>query len=131
MNESKKLKLDLEREFNAPAQDLFEAIKDGVLFLQCGAVKASMKIDFREGGSYYLSFGPDGEVSGKFTKIKPISAIAFTWGNGTDVHIAIEDKGTSSVLKLTHNNIPDQQWLEAYRGGWQDGLGGLKEKMGA
>lgn len=123
------LNLDLEREFNASAGSVFNAIKDGVLFLQCGAVKNSMKIDFREGGSYYLSFGPDGEIAGNFTKIVPNELIAFTWGNGTHVSISIEARGNSTLVKLTHFDIPNLEWLDAYRGGWEDGICGLKSAM--
>ena len=126
MSNSKMYSLTINREMNARASSVFDAVREGVLFLGCGAQKDSLKIDFRVGGKYFISFGADGEVNGEFTEIVPNQKIAFTWShNNTRVAIQIQDKGNKSLLTLTHELIPSEDWIEAYRGGWEDGLKSL------
>lgn len=59
----------VEREINASASRVFEALKAGRLFMNCGAWLEGTEIDFREGGRYRFNWGHHGNTYGEFTEI--------------------------------------------------------------
>ena len=127
---SQTMTLNLEREFSVSPQRLFDAISEGVLFLSCGFDQDTMKIDFRVGGKYWMQFNGDSDVAGEFLEIVPGKKVVFTWGEmNTKVTALIEAKGTSALLKLTHELIPDAYWHDRFQGGWTHGFNHLSEKI--
>ena len=115
----------IERDMLEPSHVIFNAIKDGTLFAQCGANASTMKIDFTVGGSYSIDFGADGHVEGTFTKTDP-GEISFTWSHQTHVHIQLEPKGEKTFLRLTHFEVPDEKWMKLFKDGWNEALNGLE-----
>ncbi len=115
----------IERDMLEPTHVIFNAIKDGTLFVQCGATASSMKIDFNVGGAYSIDFGADGLVEGTFTKTDP-EEISFTWSHQTHVHIQLEPKGDITFLRLTHFEVPDEKWMKLFKDGWNEGLNGIE-----
>ncbi|MBY0452106.1 MAG: SRPBCC domain-containing protein [Bdellovibrionaceae bacterium] len=120
-----KLNLVIERDMLEPSHVVYSAIKNGLLFVECGADRETMKIDFTVGGSYSIDFGADGSVEGTFTQIDPDN-ISFTWSQQTHVQILLEPKGERTSLRLTHFEVPDEKWLKLFKDGWNDGLNGLE-----
>jgi uncharacterized protein YndB with AHSA1/START domain len=129
MNQENKLfTLNMDREFSFPPEAVFGAIEKGILFLGCGAKKETMRIDFKVGGTYSLSFGSDGEVNCTFTEIIPNHRVSFTWShNKTRVSIELEPKETGTMLRLKHDLIPTAELVQLYRGGWEDGIKGIEQ----
>jgi len=122
--------LNLEREFNVTPATLFKAIQDGVLFISCGFDEDTMKLDFRVGGKYWYLYQKGKGVEGEFLEIVQDKKVVFTWSEmNTKVTIMIEPKGHSSVLKLTHELIPDAYWHARFKGGWTYGFDHLTKKL--
>ena len=116
-------KLDLQREFSASPERLFNAIKEGILFESCGFSRDSMQLDFRVGGKFSIQYKKDPSVYGEFMEIVANQKVVFTWSEmNTKVTILIEPKGESSILKLTHELVPDAQWMDRFSGGWNYGF---------
>lgn len=127
---SNALTLNLEREFGVPARELFEAIGSGLLFLSCDFEEGPTKLDFRVGGKYDFLWDKGPGVHGEFLEIVPNKKVVFTWSEmNTKVTILIEDKGASSILKLTHELVPDAYWHDRFKGGWTYGFNALSKTL--
>ena len=125
MTTSGKLNLLIERDMLEPSHVVYNAVKDGTLFLKCGATPETMKIDFNVGGSFFIEFGSEDSVTGTFTQIDHAN-ISFTWSHQTHVHIQLEPKGDITFLRLTHFEVPDEEWMKLFKDGWNEGLNGLE-----
>src|ERR1700733_10798825 len=71
--------IDVKREISASPETVFEAIRKGALFTSTGIKDGSLKMDFREGGTYVLDWKSGGHCEGRFTQIIPNKTVVFTW----------------------------------------------------
>ncbi len=111
--------------------DVFNALKGGLLFMNCGADSGSMQIDFRVGGKYQIDFRKKTLVNfGEFLEIIPNKKIVFSWcqtfgpDQKPDTQVAIElfAEGPHTRLMLSHTGFKDQATKDAHQTGWFGGL---------
>ncbi|MGZ3690596.1 MAG: SRPBCC family protein [Pseudobdellovibrio sp.] len=120
-----------EKLINRSAGDVFTALKDGKLFMNCGSSSSTMKIDFRVGGEYRIDFSNHKLTNfGEFLEIIPNKKIVFTWcqsfeaGSKPDTQVAIElfEEGSKTRLTLLHTGFKTQGVADNHSGGWNGGL---------
>ncbi|QDK47073.1 hypothetical protein DOM22_18850 [Bdellovibrio sp. ZAP7] len=118
------------------ASDVFNALKGGLLFMNCGADSGSMQIDFRAGGKYQIDFRNKTLVNfGEFLEIIPNKKIVFSWCQtfgpdqkpDTQVVIELFAEGPHTRLTLSHTGFKDQATKDAHQTGW---FGGLADFIG-
>jgi uncharacterized protein YndB with AHSA1/START domain len=125
----------VEHEFAVPVAKVFGALREGRLFLNCGAWPENTHIDFRKGGKYELNFAHHGKSYGEFTEIVENKHVAFTWSSdamevkGTRVSIDLTPSPKGCKLKLRHEGFSDLEMAEAHEGGWTSGLEGCDLEM--
>jgi uncharacterized protein YndB with AHSA1/START domain len=113
----------VEHEFPVSVEALFEALKAGRLFYNCGAWAEGTSIDFRVGGKYRVSWGRDGVTYGEFTEIVENKRVAFTWNFDemevrSRVLVELEALGKRSRMKLRHDGFPNAEAAKLHDGGW-------------
>lgn len=130
--------LKTEKVIARPAEEVFQALKAGLLFMNCGAASASMEIDFRVGGRYQIDFKSKQLVNfGEFLEIIPNRKIVFSWCQtfgpnqkpDTQVIIELFEDGSKTKLVLTHTGFVTEESKENHRGGWEGGLTDLTGEM--
>ena len=130
--------LKVEKTISKPSAEVFRAIGEGRLFLNCSGRNETLKVDFRVGGEYRLEFaGHDKYNHGKFLEIIENKKIVFTWCQDptlsltpdTTVTIVLQDAGKSTHLTLTHVGFKDQVVCDMHRGGWTGGLNDLANEI--
>jgi len=111
--------------------DVFRALKEGKLFMNCSADSKSMKIDFRVGGKYHIDFNNHGKFNfGEFIEIIPDKKIVFSWCQAfgpdqkpdTQVTIELFSEQSSTRLVLAHTGFRNQEICDAHRMGWTSGI---------
>jgi uncharacterized protein YndB with AHSA1/START domain len=132
------LQLKTEKLINKPASDVFQALKGGLLFMNCGADSSTLKIDFRVGGKYQIDFKNHSLVNfGEFTEIIPNKKISFSWCQtfgpdqkpDTQVTIELFEDGPKTRLVLVHTGFKDQATKENHQKGWTDGINDFDKQM--
>jgi uncharacterized protein YndB with AHSA1/START domain len=113
------------------AGDVFHALKEGLLFMNCGADSESIKIDFKVGGKYHIDFRNHTLSNfGEFLEIIPNKKIVFTWCQNfgpeqkpdTEVTIELFEDGAKTRLVLLHTGFKDQANKDNHQKGWDTGL---------
>jgi uncharacterized protein YndB with AHSA1/START domain len=121
-----------------PVADVFHALSEGLLFLNCGSDSQNMKIDFRVGGKYQITFKSYGlENYGEFVEIVPNKKIAFTWcqsfeePRSPDTLVTIELSGDQNQTKLSlvHTGFRTKDICDSHQGGWDSGLKDMTQEL--
>ena len=121
-----------------PAKDVFQALKGGLLFMNCGANSSSAKIDFRVGGKYKIDFmGHTVSNFGEFLEIVPNKKIVFSWCQtfgadqkpDTTVTIELFEDGQKTRLHLLHTGFQNKEVCDNHQQGWNGGMNDMSEQM--
>ncbi len=137
-NGNKTFDLKVEKTIAKAPADVFRAISEGRLFMNCGADHGSLKIDFRVGGKYSIEFKAYGmKNEGEFLEIVSNQKIAFTWCQDyssnptpdTRVLIELKDLGGKTGVTVIHTGFSDLESKEAHQGGWTGGLEDLSQEI--
>lgn len=123
--------LKIERTIGRSVSDVFRALAQGKLFMNCGAASDTLKIDFRVGGEYFIQFKNKSLNNfGTFLEIQPNKKIVFSWCQDfgpeqkPDTHVTIElfPEGEKTRLVLVHTGFNSESLCDAHMGGWTAGL---------
>lgn len=123
--------LTLERTIGRPVGDVFNALAQGKLFMNCGAASDTIRVDFRVGGDYFIQFkNKTLKNFGTFLEILPNKKIVFSWCQefgpeqkpDTQVTIELFPEGEKTRLVLVHAGFNTSALCEAHSGGWTAGL---------
>lgn len=121
----------------ARRERVFEAWSDPEIMSQWFVVdpgwKAKVTNDFRIGGQYRLEmYRDDGSMFvafGEYREIAPASRLVFTWNSpvvqNTLVTIALQDRGITTELILTHVLFPNAAAARRDGAGWEGCLDNL------
>lgn len=130
--------LKIEKIIAKSPSDVFKALQEGKLFMNCSADSNSIDIDFRVGGKYRLDF-KNHKVSnwGEFLEIVPNQKIVFTWCQtfgadqkpDTKVTIELFQEGPKTKLVLGHSGFKDQSTCDDHFQGWNGGIEDLTIEM--
>lgn len=127
-----------EKLIKKPASEVFQALKEGKLFMNCGSDSNTMKIDFRVGGKYEIAFKKHTLVNfGEFLEIIPNQKLVFTWCQSfgadqkpdTQVLIELFEDGPQTKLVLLHTGFKTQEISDNHKGGWTDGVTDFAEQV--
>lgn len=123
--------LKLERTIGRSVSDVFRALSQGKLFMNCGAASDTLKIDFRVGGEYFIQFKNKTLSNfGTFLEILPNKKIVFSWCQefgpeqkpDTEVTIELFAEGEKTRLVLVHAGFNTESMCDAHTVGWTAGL---------
>jgi len=120
-----------EKLIKKPVGEVFRALSEGLLFMNCGADSESIKLDFRVGGKYRIDF-KQYEISnlGEFLEIVPDKKIVFSWCSSFDQPLTPDTKvtidlfpdGNKTRLLLVHTGFKSESVRASHQGGWESGL---------
>ncbi len=121
----------LEKIIQRPANEVFRALKEGRLFMNCSANSSTMKIDFRVGGKYHIDFSSYQKSNfGEFLEIIPDKKLVFSWCQSfepeqkpdTQVTIELFADGPQTRLVLTHVGFKTKELSDGHETGWTAGI---------
>lgn len=136
--------LEIRRTFDAPAEQVFEALRDPELLRQWAAPDehrtVAVEMDFREGGSYRRRMRfPDGSahvLSGEYRKIDPPRRLVYTYrwetmpaALDTLVEIDLVERAGRTELRLVHSGFEAEETADDHRGGWESCLDQLAKLL--
>jgi uncharacterized protein YndB with AHSA1/START domain len=98
----------------------------------------SATLDVRVGGKYHLDMHYQGKSyphEGEYLEIVPPERLVFTWlsqstnWQPTIVTLELRAVGDKTEAILTHEGLPDAKSAADHRGGWEEILAWLEDKM--
>lgn len=138
--------LEIERIFDAPVERVYDAWTKPQMLMQWfgpeGFEVTNTEIDFKLGGRYSITIkSPDDNIIvhfGEYLEIDKPNKLTFTWilknqsceGSAgkeavTLVEINFVEQKNKTLLRLTHEKLPDRTALDGHRFGWQSSLKSL------
>lgn len=138
MQNENELKVRKEKVINKPVSEVFRALGEGRLFLNCSADSRDMKIDFHVGGKYFINFKSHGVTNfGEFLEIVPNKKIVFTWcltyederKPDSTVTIDLIEDGNKTKLVLVHTGFTTKESRDDHEGGWSAGVNDLSTEL--
>lgn len=134
-----KLNLNCSRLFKCDAKTLWKGIESGAFFMFTEPDKKSMKIDFKEGGSYFMEWTETecgGSVEGLFKQIIPYKKVVFSWDKvqkdeqyKTIVTLDLLEKDGATLLNLVHEGFETYELIEDHNGGWNHTMKGFMDSL--
>jgi len=131
--------LKTEKTIARPASEVFRALSEGLLFMNCGSDSGTLKIDFRVGGKYHIEFHNHTKFNGgEFLEIIPNKKIVFTWAQSfdpkdwkpdTQVTIELNSEGEKTRLTLQHTGFKDEALCKAHEMGWSTGMRDMADEL--
>jgi uncharacterized protein YndB with AHSA1/START domain len=138
MNNQKGLEVRVEKLIQKPVNEVFRALGEGRLFMNCGANSGSMKLDFKVGGKYRIDFKQHELTNtGEFLEIIPNQKIVLSWCSSfelpltpdTKVTIELFPDGNKTRLLLVHTGFKTESVRSSHEGGWTGGLADLTNEI--
>jgi uncharacterized protein YndB with AHSA1/START domain/translation elongation factor EF-1beta len=138
MSDTKNLEVRVEKMIQKSANEVFRALSEGRLFMNCGADSGSMQLDFKVGGKYRICFKQyELTNTGEFLEIVPDKKIVFTWCSSfeeprtpdTRVTIELFPDGNKTRLLLVHTGFKSEDSRSKHEGGWKAGLTDLTKEV--
>lgn len=140
--------LVIERRFQAPAAAVFDAwTSEEVLrrwfHAQHNWETPVAEVDLRLGGDVRVVMrepddGTEHGGCGHYTEIDPPRRLAFTWTWDNDeearetlIELDFEEVDGATQVRLTHNNLRDQESVLSHEGGWSNCLESLGRTLEA
>ncbi len=130
--------LKLEKVIQKPVHEVFQALSEGRLFMNCGAHSDSMQLDFKVGGKYVIEFKNYALTNtGEFLEIVPDKKVVFTWCSSFDlplkpdttVTIELFADGAGTRLKLVHAGFKNDKDCAAHEEGWTAGIVDMGQEL--
>ncbi len=141
---SEKLSLEIKRFINAPRDRVYAAWIDPAQLKQWfGPEKVqtrNLTADARAGGKFRWdltnSEGEKMRCLGEYRELQPGKKIVFTWQWDDDedwenhisvVTVELSDRDGGTELRLTHEQLPNEQSRDGHTGGWNSALDKLEK----
>jgi uncharacterized protein YndB with AHSA1/START domain len=136
--------LRMERTFNAPAQDVFDAWTSEEVIRRWWHAghdweTTEAQVDLRVGGTVRVVMrNPHEDVEygggGQYTEIDPPRRLAFTWiwdGNDTRQLIELDFEETDGVttVRFTHSDLWDEEAVRSHEQGWGKAFNNLERAL--
>ena len=141
---SEKLSLEIKRFINAPRDRVYAAWTDPVQLRQWfGPEKVqtrNLTANARAGGKFRWDLtNSEGEKMtclGEYRELQPGKKIVFTWqwdddedweNHASVVTVELSDRDGGTELRLTHEQLPNEQSRDGHTGGWNSALDKLEK----
>lgn len=126
------MKVEIEREFNATAKQLYEFWTDPSKISEWFGVK--VVIEAKIGGFLNIDFGEKELTTGVFKQLDPYNIVAFTWNSfccgskdnpeptgETLVTVTFKEVSPDKTkMKLLHSGFKTESARKDHQGGWDD-----------
>ena len=144
---TEKLSLEIKRLINAPRDRVYAAWTDPAQMRQWfgpeNVQTRDLIADARAGGEFRWdlinSEGEEMTIRGEFRDLQPGKKIVFTWQWDDDeiwknhtsiVTVELDDADGGTELRLTHEQLPNEQSRDGHTGGWNSVLNKLERFFG-
>lgn len=136
--------LRLERTFDAPREDVFDAWTNPDVLRRWWAADPDWdtpeaESDPRKGGRYRLTMrdpasGAEHTVEGEYTDVRRPERLSYTWswiGNPMDTLVTVDFRthGEATTVVITHTDLPDDESREQHEQSWHACLDNLDERV--
>jgi uncharacterized protein YndB with AHSA1/START domain len=101
-------------------------------------IAADAVVEARPGGRIQWTHDNGATMVGRFVERDPPRRVVFTYGwqgelmglppESSTVHIELEERGDTTILRLSHEEVPPQS-VDDHRTGWVFFLGRLRESV--
>jgi uncharacterized protein YndB with AHSA1/START domain len=135
MTEHGGLVLRIERTFDAPAEEVFEAWTSGEVLMRWWHAEPdwetpSAEIDLRVGGKLRIVMhdpeeGAEYGGSGEYTVIEPPHRLAFTWTWDDDpshpqlIELEFSERDGVTAVRMTNSGITTEKGRDEHEDGWR------------
>lgn len=128
----------IEKIINRSPSEVFRALGEGKLFMNCSADSSTLKVDFRVGGKYRIDFKNHGVYNmGEFLDIVPNKKVVFSWCQtfgadqkpDTQVTIELFPEGTKTRMTLLHTGFKDKATCDDHYQGWNGGMTDMADEL--
>jgi len=138
-NES--LKVEVEKEFQVPVEQLYSAWNDPEQLKQwwkpMGNTLAEVNNDLKEGGTVRYVFNDETIViSGQYEQVQPNKKLVYSWdwqlkedalrNASYKLTIDFKEAGSGSSLHILQENFENEEVMQPHREGWEKGLADLQ-----
>lgn len=144
---AEKYSLEIKRFINAPRDRVYVAWTDPAQLRQWFGPESvqthNVVAESRVGGKFRwdlrTSEGEKMSVSGEYRELEPGKKIVFTWHWGEDedweghhslVTVELSDSGGGTELRLTHEQLPNEESRDGHTEGWNSALDKLEKWLG-
>jgi len=138
------LTLKVEREINAPAEQVYNAWLNPEMLAKFmipgeGMTVPKAEAEAKEGGRFTIIMAAgDQELphGGEYKKLTPFSMIVFTWESpfsveGSTVTLTLSPTENGTRIELVHVKFADEESRSNHEGGWAAILGALDNALKA
>ena len=144
MAQTEKLSLEIKRRIKAPRERVYAAWTDPVQLRQWfgpeNVQTRNLIADARVGGEFRWDLvNPEGEnmtIRGEYRELQPSRKIVFTWqwqddedwkNNISIVTVELSDWDGGTELRLTHEQLPNEESRDGHTQGWNSVLDKLEK----
>jgi uncharacterized protein YndB with AHSA1/START domain len=144
MAQTEKLSLEIKRHIKAPRERVYAAWTDPVQLRQWfgpeNVQTRNLIVDARVGGEFRWDLvNPEGEnmtIRGEYRELQPSRKIVFTWQWQDDedwenhisiVTVELSDWDGGTELRLTHEQLPNEESRDGHTQGWNSVLDKLEK----
>ncbi len=136
---TEKQSVEREVEIAARPETVWELLVDPALLVRWMGQTASLHL--RPGGAYRMQVIPGKFASGRFVEIEAPRRLVYTWGwepgsgsvvtpGSTTVVFELEPRGSGTLLRFSHRDLPSVEAAESHRHGWEHYLARLATLAG-
>ncbi len=138
MSTPKTFEAKAEKLIQKPVSEVFRALGEGRLFMNCGAQAGEMELDFKVGGKYRIKFNNYALTNlGEFLEIVQDKKIVFSWCSSFDLPLTPDTKvtielfpdGAKTRLLLVHSGFKTESSRNDHQGGWDAGVTDLVNEI--
>jgi uncharacterized protein YndB with AHSA1/START domain len=124
---------EVEERIDAGPAEVFAFLTDPERYRRWMGIEA--ELDARPGGIYRVRMSNDLTALGEFVEVQPGRRLVFTWGwqgsaevppGSSTVEITLREEDGSTLLRLRHSGLPDEEAGGSHEEGWTKYLGRLR-----
>lgn len=128
----------MEKIIGRPVPEVYRALSEGRLFINCSADSNSIEMNFKVGGKYRVEFKSHKAANwGEFLEIIPDKKLVFTWCQhfgehqkpDTTVTIELFPEGDKTRLAILHTGFTDKDSCDSHFKGWEGGIDDLNDEL--
>jgi uncharacterized protein YndB with AHSA1/START domain len=123
---------EVEERIEATPREVFPYLIDPQRYARWMGVEA--ELEARPGGVYRVRMSNDAEALGEFVAVEPFRRLVFTWGwrgnlglppGSSTVEITLQEDDGSTLIRLRHSRLPDEDARRDHAEGWEKYLARL------
>lgn len=123
---------EVEERIDATPQEIFPYLTDPERYARWMGIEA--ELDARSDGLYRVRMANAAVALGRFVAVEPPRRLVFTWGwegsatippGSSTVEITLHEHEGSTLVRLRHSGLPDEDASREHAEGWAKYLGRL------